>query len=208
MSVNTEKFPVRIFFQSSFPPNDLLYVGKEYRVVAVNIVNLTQVAQFALLAENFVVTLKLIQLLVISLTVVKHQVKHHLHFTVKDIRTILKSAKGKINTKNASDDEAVIGALLEAYPVNKKLIINLFKQSVNTSSIERLVEAKLLDEQIAYCKQNQIQLTPNFKTMLHNVTYSLQGTYLRIFCLLFLKAGNGVARHGTAEHSRAGTSPI
>ena len=175
MSVNTEKFPVRIFFQSSFPPNDLLYVGKEYRVVAVNNVNLTQVAQFALLAENFVVTLKLIQLLVISLTVVKHQVKHHLHFTVKDIRTILKSAKGKINTKNASDDEAVIGALLEAYPVNKKLIINLFKQSVNTSSIERLVETQLLDEQIAYCQRNQIQLTPNFKSMLHNVTYSLLG---------------------------------
>ena len=83
----------------------------------------------------------------------------------------MKSAKQKINTKNASDDEAVIGALLEAYPVNKKLIMNLFKHSVNTSSIERLVEQKLLDEQIAYCERNKIQMTTNFKNMLHNVTY-------------------------------------
>ena len=46
---------------------------------------------------------------------------------------------------------------------------------MNTSSIERLVETQLLDEQIAYCQRNQIQLTPNFKSMLHNVTYSLLG---------------------------------
>ena len=49
MSNNVEKFPQRVFFQAAFPPNDLLYVGKEYRVVNVDQVNLIQVAQFALL---------------------------------------------------------------------------------------------------------------------------------------------------------------
>ena len=48
-----EKFNSRIFYQTTFPPNDLLYVGKEYRVVAINTLHLIQKAQFALLTENF-----------------------------------------------------------------------------------------------------------------------------------------------------------
>ena len=61
-----EKFHARIFYQTTFPSNDLLYVGKEYRVVAIHTLNLIQKAQFALLTENFAASLKLIQMVVIG----------------------------------------------------------------------------------------------------------------------------------------------
>ena len=165
-----EKFDSRIFFVTNFPTNDLLYVGKEYRIVSIEKVNLIQMAQFALLAEQFNTSMKLIQLVVIGLTVVSHQIKHHVHFTVKDMRNILKKAMFKINTQNAAEDEAIIGALLEAYPINKKFVINLFKHSVNTAGIERLINTEIIDSQVQYCKENHITLSDHFKTLLHNVT--------------------------------------
>ena len=91
-----EKFPARILYLTHFAPNDLLYVGKECRVVSVVKVNLIQRAQFALLSEHFTPSMKLIQLVVIGLTVVEHQIKHQVHFTVKDMRHILKNAMVKI----------------------------------------------------------------------------------------------------------------
>ena len=171
-----EKFDSRIFFVTNFPTNDeMLYVGKEYRVVSIDKINLIQMAQFALLSEQFNTSMKLIQLVVIGLTIVSHQIKHHIHFTVKDMRNILKKAMFKINTQNAAEDEAIIGALLEAYPINKKFVINLFKHSVNTDGIERLINTQIMDAQVQYCKENHITMSDHFKALLHNITYSFMG---------------------------------
>ena len=77
----------------------------------------------------------------------------------------------KINTQNAAEDEAIVGALLEAYPINKKFVINLFKHSVNTQGIERLINTQINDKQVQYCKENYITLSDHFKVLLHNITY-------------------------------------
>jgi hypothetical protein len=174
-SMTPEKFTTRIFYLTTFPTHDLLYVGKEYRVVSISPINQIQVAQFALLAENFSATLKLIQLVVICLTVVSHKTKHNVHFTLKDMRTFLRRARSKIDTLNASSDEAIIGSILEAYPIDKKFIANMFRDTVNTAGMDRLIEIHVLDSQVEYCNKNQITLTPNFKSMLHDITYSLVG---------------------------------
>ena len=171
----TEKFAARIFYLAHFAPNDLLYVGKEFRVVSLVKVHIIERAQFALLAEQFTPSIKLIQLVVIGLTVVSDQIRHHIYFSVKDIRNILHKAMKKIQNLNAAEDEAIISALLEAYPVNRKLLITLFKHSVNTSGIERLMSTKILEAQEEYCIQQKICLTDHFKVMLHDITYSLLG---------------------------------
>ena len=178
-----EKFASRLFFLTHFPPNDLLYVGKEYRVVSVDKVHLIQMAQFVLLAEQFNATIKLIQLVVISLTLVSHQIKHHVHFNVSNLRNVLKHAMIKTTTQNAADDEAIIGAILEAFPINKKVLTNLFKHSVNVSGIDRLINTKIIDEQVEYCQKNHITLSPHFKSLLHNITFNL-------------KAGNHILLYG------------
>ena len=168
-----EKFHTRILYQTTFPPNDLLFVGKEYRVVAISELHLIQKAQFALLTENFAASLKLIQLVVIGLTVVHHNTNHHLYFSLKDMKNMLKRAQKKIATQNAADDEAILGSILEAYPIERSYLLNLFKHSVNTTGIDRLVETHIRQEQIEYSKEHKLTLTPHFKKMLHNLTYSL-----------------------------------
>ena len=200
-----EKFHARIFYQTTFPSNDLLYVGKEYRVVAIHTLNLIQKAQFALLTENFAASLKLIQMVVIGkpqkivssclftifclhllciagLTVVYHHTNHHIHFSLKDMKNMLKKAQFKMATLNASDDEAILGSILEAYPINRKFLLNLFKHSVNIAGIDRLVETQEKIEQIEYAQKNQITFTPHFKKMLHNLTYNLMnGNHVLVY---------------------------
>ena len=75
-------------------------------------------------------------------------------------------------TQNASDDEAILGAILEAYPINRRYILNLFKHSVNITGIDRLIETQENEEQIEYGKKHKLTFTPYFKKMLHNLTYS------------------------------------
>ena len=83
-------------------------------------------------------------------------------------------------TQNASDDEAILGAILEAYPINRRYILNLFKHSVNITGIDRLIETQEKEEQIEYGKKHKLTFTPYFKKMLHNLTYSMY-LYFQIY---------------------------
>ena len=83
-------------------------------------------------------------------------------------------------TQNASDDEAILGAILEAYPINRRYILNLFKHSVNITGIDRLIETQENEEQIEYGKKHKLTFTPYFKKMLHNLTYSMY-LYFQIY---------------------------
>ena len=86
-------------------------------------------------------------------------------------------------TQNASDDEAILGAILEAYPINRRYILNLFKHSVNITGIDRLIETQEKEEQIEYGKKHKLTFTPYFKKMLHNLTYSMY-LYFQIYSVI------------------------
>ena len=89
-------------------------------------------------------------------------------------------------TQNASDDEAILGAILEAYPINRRYILNLFKHSVNITGIDRLIETQEKEEQIEYGKKHKLTFTPYFKKMLHNLTYSMY-LYFQIYSVIELE---------------------
>ena len=76
---------------------------------------------------------------------------------------------------NASDEEAIIGAILEVANTNTRLIRDVTWDVVK-SDLNKLAESTCgLDEnQLKFCQDNGLTITRNFKKLLLHVTNSLK----------------------------------
>ena len=92
---------------------------------------------------------------------------------------ILRKAMKKVTDNNASPHEGIVGAILEVCNTDRQMIRNMVWDVVK-ADLNKLAEnsGNLREEQLAYCRDHSLTLTPKFKEQLQHLTTTLESRYL------------------------------